>query len=351
MNVFVSYRREDSAAHAGRLYDRLSAHFGAEHVFRDIDDIRPGQDFARVLEDTAGRADALVALIGPKWLSARLADPADFVRREIEMALERRIPVFPVLVSGASMPGAAGLPQTLRALASRQALELTDARYHEDTGRLIDALEGGRQFRNRKAIVRMLLAAASLVIATFGAWMYQQGQPARSEPVAVRKLQLRGGGASLSREQINAAIVRHNFYCKGVNEAGGAAGPLERRVIGETAVVADAATGLMWQQGGSRRPTDYAGAGAVAAAANSARLAGFEDWRLPTAEEAMSLMAPKPSGGFYLSPLFDRMAAPFIWTSDRQSDERGWVIYFKDGIAATEPFTFHAPVRLVRTMK
>jgi hypothetical protein len=68
MNVFISYRRADSLAVAGRLYDRLRGHFGAASVFRDLDGIAPGEDFRESLQRALGQTDAMLALIGPAWL-------------------------------------------------------------------------------------------------------------------------------------------------------------------------------------------------------------------------------------------------------------------------------------------
>ena len=62
--IFISYRRDDSAGHAGRLYDRLSPNFGVEQIFMDIDYIEPGEDFVRVIEDAVGSCEILIALIG-----------------------------------------------------------------------------------------------------------------------------------------------------------------------------------------------------------------------------------------------------------------------------------------------
>src|SRR5437773_2664408 len=98
LSIFISYRHEDSIAYAGRLYDRLIAHFGAEQVFMDIDTIEPGADFVEVIERTVGSCDVLLVIIGKRWLSAtdeggqpRLDSPEDFVRLEIATALERKI--------------------------------------------------------------------------------------------------------------------------------------------------------------------------------------------------------------------------------------------------------------------
>jgi hypothetical protein len=145
--ILVSYRREDSAAYAGRLADRLRGHFGADNVFVDIDTIQPGQDFVDILERSVSSCDALVAVIGRTWLSGldasgrrKLDSPEDFVRMEIATALRRGIPVVPTLVAGAAMPAAADLPDDLSKLARRHALEISDLRFHQDADRLVEAL-------------------------------------------------------------------------------------------------------------------------------------------------------------------------------------------------------------------
>src|SRR5258708_2068618 len=146
--IFLSYRREDSAADAGRLYDRLSQHFGRDHLFMDIDAITPGQDFVTVLDAHLASSGVVLALIGRQWLTVtgatgqqRLAQPDDFVRREIATALASTIPVIPVLVGGAAMPQAAALPDILHPLTRLQAVVLSDTRFHADVDQLLAALE------------------------------------------------------------------------------------------------------------------------------------------------------------------------------------------------------------------
>ena len=78
--VFISYRREDSAAYAGRLYDHLSARFGAERVFMDIDTIRPGDDFVQVISDKVAACDVLIVVNGKRWLTT----PDSRGRRRLE---------------------------------------------------------------------------------------------------------------------------------------------------------------------------------------------------------------------------------------------------------------------------
>ena len=146
--IFISYRREDSAPYAGRLYDRLSQRFGADQVFMDVDTIKPGVDFVEIVEAAVGSCDVLIAVIGKHWLSLtgrdgqrRLDHPEDFVRLEVATALKRNVRTIPVLVEGAIMPRSDELPDDLVPLARRHALELSDARWAFDTGRLIKILE------------------------------------------------------------------------------------------------------------------------------------------------------------------------------------------------------------------
>ncbi len=145
--IFISYRRQDSAPYAGRLCDRLSELFGADNVFMDVDDIEPGADFGSRIEQKVGSCDALVAVIGRKWLpsadahKSRLEDPRDFVRLELELALGRDILVIPALVDGASMPLANDLPAEVRELTQRQAVELSDRDFDRGFEKLRGSLE------------------------------------------------------------------------------------------------------------------------------------------------------------------------------------------------------------------
>jgi tetratricopeptide (TPR) repeat protein len=145
--VFISYRREDSGAWAGRVYDRLVKRLGSKNVFLDVDDIQPGLDFVDVLTKRVAACDALVAVIGKGWISAadkdnrrRLDDPHDYVRVEIDTALERGVRVIPVLVQGAAMPKADELPDPLKKLANRQGIEISLDRFDSDVKRLTRAL-------------------------------------------------------------------------------------------------------------------------------------------------------------------------------------------------------------------
>jgi TIR domain len=145
--VFICYRREDSAGFAGRIYDRLKNSLGHESVFIDVDNIPMGLDFVEVLSDRVGRCDALIAVIGRKWIASadkanrrRLDDSNDYVRIEIEAALSRNVPVIPVLIDGAVMPNADDLPAPIKKLARRQGIEISHTRFDSDAARLTEAL-------------------------------------------------------------------------------------------------------------------------------------------------------------------------------------------------------------------
>ena len=173
--VFLSYRREDSAGFAGRLADGLEAEFGAGSVFRDVDDIRPGEDFQLAIDSQLHSVDAVLVLIGPRWLEARidgarrLDDPADFVRQEVATALAFGKPVIPLLVGGALMPGEADLPAPLASLARRQAVVLSDSGWQGDVAHLVASLRpllGGRPGAAGKS--RRWLAGGAVLLAALG---------------------------------------------------------------------------------------------------------------------------------------------------------------------------------------
>ncbi|MFN0060666.1 MAG: TIR domain-containing protein [Planctomycetota bacterium] len=147
-SLFINYRWRDSAGHAGRLFDRLAAHFGADQVFMDIDDIEPGQDIFQVVDAKLAACRTLLVVIGREWLAMtddkgrrRLDAPEDLVRAEIVSAFAHNLRVIPVLVGGAAMPSAADLPEPLRELPRRLAHTLRDERFALDVAELIQSID------------------------------------------------------------------------------------------------------------------------------------------------------------------------------------------------------------------
>ena len=156
--IFMSYRRDETANEAGRLYDDLTVHFGRENIFMDIDNIELGVNFLQVIQQAVGSCDVLIALIGKDWLIAtdkygrrKIDNPIDFVRLEIEAALDRGIRVIPVLVRGATMPSAEDLPESLSILSQRHALELIPRYWKLDVSKLITTLESVLSTKKNKS--------------------------------------------------------------------------------------------------------------------------------------------------------------------------------------------------------
>jgi len=147
--IFISYRRSDSAAASGRIYDRLCMAFGEKAVFKDVDVIPPGANYPSLLNEAIAQCDVLLAIIGSHWLTAvesngqrRLDNPDDFVRIEIEAALKRdEVLVIPVLVDEAGMPLTSDLPESLRSLYYRNAaIVRNDPDFNRDIARLITTI-------------------------------------------------------------------------------------------------------------------------------------------------------------------------------------------------------------------
>lgn len=171
--VFISYRRDDQAGFAGRLADALVAAIGTENVFRDIEDIRPGEDFVVAIERQLAAIDVMLVVIGPAWLTVsrdgvrRLDEPDDFVRREIEAGLKSGKTVLPVLVGGAAMPAEKDLPPAMAALARRQSFILSDIGWALDVARLIEVIKPflpARQTQARRSGLFWGLAALAVIV-------------------------------------------------------------------------------------------------------------------------------------------------------------------------------------------
>ncbi len=147
--IFISYRRQDSSDVTGRIYDCLVETFGRDRIFKDVDSIPLGVDFRKHLAASVGKCHVFLAVIGRSWLApdpsrkeSPLHDARDFVRIEIEAALQREIPVIPVLVQGASVPAEDSLPPALQGLAYQNGIPIrSDPDFHPDMSRLIRGIE------------------------------------------------------------------------------------------------------------------------------------------------------------------------------------------------------------------
>ena len=153
-HIFISYRREDAAGHAGRLYDRLVQRFGEAQVFLDFDAIPGATDFTEEIRDALAQANVVLVVIGPRWLVSagegsrpRIHESDDLVRAEIRAALQSKVAVVPVLVGGARMPSKSQLPGDLSDLVTVNAVEVLDRRFSSDVDNLIHTIEKVGQIR------------------------------------------------------------------------------------------------------------------------------------------------------------------------------------------------------------
>jgi hypothetical protein len=208
--IFISYRRDDSSGYAGRLHDALRDVLGDANVRMDVDDFAAGGEFAVEAKEMAGGSDVLLALMGSRWAeganAARLADPADLLRQEIETALEKGVRVIPVLLNGARLPDAAALPDSLQPLLHRNAFDLSERRWDYDVNDMVAALRstparagaggggrpGGRPWK-------LALAAAVLAAVVIAGTMYLR-QPSPTDAKGAFGIDHRRFLASYQRE-------------------------------------------------------------------------------------------------------------------------------------------------------
>jgi hypothetical protein len=179
--IFISYRRSDSAGHAGRLYDYLKDYFGEERIFFDVDTIDPGVDFEQKIKSELENSGVLLVLIGDHWLEVkdrlgnrRLDNPRDYIRLEVETALTKNITVIPVLLQGVSIPSGSDLPENLYDLSRRNAIKLSNEYWYSDLSvltailknvlRIPRSLKEQRIKRYRQIVFALSLLAAVLSI-------------------------------------------------------------------------------------------------------------------------------------------------------------------------------------------
>jgi hypothetical protein len=144
--VFVSYRKQENKWEVGRIKDWLTLTFGEHAVFRDNDSIQPGRDFREEIDAAVGKCKVMLVIIGSTWLMAdptgkrRIDSETDWVRIEVESALQRHRVVLPILLDDARMPDPTALPESLRQLAFNQAYNVRENTFERDVNGLIQHL-------------------------------------------------------------------------------------------------------------------------------------------------------------------------------------------------------------------
>jgi hypothetical protein len=163
IGIFVSYRRADTAGHAGRLVDQLKTRFGQD-IFLDVDSIRPGANFHEVIAETFAKCGAVVVLIGKRWLERDASmppfgDSRDVITQEIHMAMDSNLPIVPVLVDGASMPSESMLPAPFATLAKLNAIDLRHTSFERDlqavSEHLADILGGAKATAIERSLLKI----------------------------------------------------------------------------------------------------------------------------------------------------------------------------------------------------
>ena len=175
--IFISYRRADSAGHAGRVKDDLTRLLG-DRIFMDVSDIAPGADFEDVLRRELASCGAVLAVIGPRWREAFDAprEGPDYVHLELGQALTHNgVQVVPVLVQGASLAATENLPADLQSLGKRQATVIRDDRWKDDVAHLARELRVALKLRR---FPTRWIVAGVIALAAPAAWFALNRPPA-----------------------------------------------------------------------------------------------------------------------------------------------------------------------------
>ena len=177
--IFISYRRSDSQHAVDRLQQEMRPYVknARRDIFVDVDNIPIGRDFEEHLQGKVSECDALLAVIGPDWLTStkddgtrRIDDPEDFVRTEIAAALSRNIPVVPVLLDGAQVPHASQLPENLKPLAKRNGAQLDRKSFAADVDHIMTGLGLTKSGGGAGKWLAGLVAVAALAVGGWYGW-------------------------------------------------------------------------------------------------------------------------------------------------------------------------------------
>ncbi|MBV8779158.1 MAG: toll/interleukin-1 receptor domain-containing protein [Alphaproteobacteria bacterium] len=241
--IFISYRRDDERGTVGRLLSALQSSFTPEQVFADADPVQPGDDVVRGLNGKIGQSSALVAIIGPKWLSVsdtrrttRLDNAADVVRVALEAAFRRRLRVVPVLIGAAEMPSAEQLPLTLRPLATLAPVRIQSDSLQADVEGLVNSLKSSVGQRPLPRPFWPAIAIGVALIAVGGSLFVWQGlrNPFVPSTVAERAPATSPSTASpqpQAQPQVGVDIIQDNSKITDRVGQPGAQAPVAARVV------------------------------------------------------------------------------------------------------------------------
>jgi hypothetical protein len=295
-------------------------------------DIQGGEGYQDSIDRAIRAASAMILVFSSR------ANESPEIKKELALASTRNVTVIPVRAENVMPTGALEYE-----LITRQWIDLFDdqqdglARLVQRIGHFTDpdraaAVPPAATGRAKRLSAGGIgaLAALGLLAAAIAVFLISGGH--RSAPA------LRSTAMALSDAQVDAMLTKLNFYESDRNPSGtGISHRYQPQVIGDAVVVVDRATGLMWQKGQSDDAMGLQDADAYVAALNAQKYGGFADWRLPTLEEAMSLVEPKASGELHISSLF-KPEAIRIWTSDNEANgPNRFEIGLTDGVIFRAP--------------
>jgi TPR repeat protein len=231
--IFISYRRDDAPGDARGVYDRLERQFGEASVFMDVNNLRAGQRFDRELDKALSQCDALIAVIGPRWMELltehiRRGD-RDFVHDEIAAALRRGIVVIPVLIGRVgqmpALPPGEQLPEDIRDLVLYQKHDIAYERFDRDAADLIAAIKSVlgsdisvSRWKPAVAIPGMLALAVTIGLLGYGIYHIARTRPG---PAAVNP----AATTAQSKPDANSAPAQDNTQAAPKPADGGAKAP------------------------------------------------------------------------------------------------------------------------------
>lgn len=185
-------------------------------------------------------------------------------------------------------------------------------------------------------------------------------EPAGPDETEKTEVVFRSIPYTLSHDDVKEMLLKYDFYCQDVSWGSGGTdyGNLDGKGFNndfelqrDSLVINDQNCGLMWQQSGSDYYLAYEEADEYITEMNQVKFAGYDDWRLPTLEEAMSLMEPDRGEYIYINPIFDREQGR-IWTSDPYYVQHHWIVGFVDGRCGVDGLIrYHISVRAVRSVQ
>jgi hypothetical protein len=318
--IFVSHSSRDREIAMGVCRDLEKRGIRCWISSRDIEG---GEGYQESIDRAIRSASAMVLIFSSN------ANESPEIQKELALASSRKVTVIPVRSENVMPIGALEYE-----LITRQWIDLFDDRedglarlaqrvghFTEQSGASDSPLAGGI-LAKRPSMPRPAIVGIALLILLGGAVtlfiIFKNRDLALSSTGSA--LALRSTAAALTDAQVDAMVTRLNLYEADRNPSGtGIVHRYEPRIIGDAVVVVDRTTGLMWQKGQSGDGMGIADANTYIVNLNAQKYGGFTDWRLPTLEEAMTLVEPKLYGNLHIASQF-KPEAIRIWTCDHEAN-------------------------------